>query len=181
MANIVLNESNIKNPLIKLFFWYQKKKYGQVLEPALAWANAPLIFWRFLRLWHGFNRRNSPLNKDLRALVCLFVSQQNQCAYCIDLHSAMVLKSEPKKVLELANFKSSPVFSEIEKVVLNYAQQMGEVPVNISSELTLELKKYFSDKNLVELTGLIAFQNMSAKFNAALGVAAHGFCRLNLK
>ncbi len=31
---------------------------------------------------------------------------------------------------------------------------------------------------VVELTGLVAFQNLSSKFNSALGVPAHGFCRL---
>jgi hypothetical protein len=29
---------------------------------------------------------------------------------------------------------------------------------------------------MIELTALIAFQNLSSKFNAALGVAPQGFC-----
>ena len=40
------------------------------------------------------------------------------------------------------------------------------------------LRSYFDDDGIVELTGLIAFQNMSSKFNSALGVPARGFCKM---
>jgi len=40
------------------------------------------------------------------------------------------------------------------------------------------LEEHFDDDAIVELTGLIAFQNMSSKFNAALGVPPQGFCRI---
>jgi alkylhydroperoxidase family enzyme len=38
------------------------------------------------------------------------------------------------------------------------------------------LRRHFTDEAIVELTALIAFQNMSSKFNAALGVPSQGFC-----
>jgi alkylhydroperoxidase family enzyme len=40
------------------------------------------------------------------------------------------------------------------------------------------LRGHFSDDEIVELTALIAFQNLSSKFNAALGVPSQGFCSL---
>lgn len=40
------------------------------------------------------------------------------------------------------------------------------------------VKEHFDDDALVELTGLIAFQNLSSKFNDALNVAPQGVCRL---
>jgi alkylhydroperoxidase family enzyme len=41
-----------------------------------------------------------------------------------------------------------------------------------------KLKKYFNDDQVVELTALIAFQNMSAKFNTALDIPSQGLCKL---
>jgi hypothetical protein len=38
------------------------------------------------------------------------------------------------------------------------------------------LRRYFDDDAIIELTAPIAFQNMSSKFNGALGVPAQGFC-----
>jgi hypothetical protein len=41
-----------------------------------------------------------------------------------------------------------------------------------------QLRRHFDDDAIIELTGLIAFQNLSSKFNAALGVEPQGFCTL---
>ena len=42
-----------------------------------------------------------------------------------------------------------------------------------------ELKKHFNDDQIIELTAIIAFENLSAKFNAALEVPSQGFCQLS--
>jgi alkylhydroperoxidase family enzyme len=48
-----------------------------------------------------------------------------------------------------------------------------------ASEATLAcLKLNFDDDAIIELAALIAFQNLSSKFNAALGVVPQGFCPL---
>jgi alkylhydroperoxidase family enzyme len=44
----------------------------------------------------------------------------------------------------------------------------------------VDLRRHFDDNAVIELTGLIAFQNMSSKFNSALGVPPQGFCRLRI-
>jgi alkylhydroperoxidase family enzyme len=44
-----------------------------------------------------------------------------------------------------------------------------------------KLRLYFDDDGIVELTALIAFQNMSSKFNSALDVPSQGFCRMPSK
>jgi hypothetical protein len=40
------------------------------------------------------------------------------------------------------------------------------------------LRRHFTNEAVIELTGLVAFQNLSSKFNAALGVEPQGFCTL---
>jgi len=48
----------------------------------------------------------------------------------------------------------------------------------VTDELVEQLKGFFDDDGIVELTGLIAFQNLSSKFNSALDVPPQGFCKL---
>lgn len=38
------------------------------------------------------------------------------------------------------------------------------------------LKRHFTDEVITEMTALIAFQNLSARFNAALDIPAQGLC-----
>jgi alkylhydroperoxidase family enzyme len=55
---------------------------------------------------------------------------------------------------------------------------MTRSDLRVSDELVQRLRPFFDDDGIVELTGLVAFQNLSSKFNSALGVPAQGFCRL---
>jgi alkylhydroperoxidase family enzyme len=48
----------------------------------------------------------------------------------------------------------------------------------VDESLRARLKQQWDDETIVELTALIAFQNLSSKFNAALDVPSQGFCLL---
>ena len=44
----------------------------------------------------------------------------------------------------------------------------------VKDEQVERLRSYFDDDRIVELTELVTFQNLSSKFNSALGVPAPG-------
>ena len=52
---------------------------------------------------------------------------------------------------------------------------MTDVPVNVPDELFAELKSHFNDKQIVELTAIIARENYGARFNHALLIGSDGF------
>lgn len=63
-----------------------------------------------------------------------------------------------------------------EKAALAYAEAMTYSGWRTEPALIARLRQYFSDDAIIELTALITYQNLSSKFNAALGVPAQGFC-----
>ena len=67
------------------------------------------------------------------------------------------------------------LFSDLDKLVLDYAVGMSRTPVEVSDELFGKLRQHFDDAQLVELTHLIAVENMYGRFNHALGVRSAGF------
>ena len=75
----------------------------------------------------------------------------------------------------LPNYRTSAVFSESEKLVLEYADAMTETPVEVSEALFAKLRAIFTDAQLVELTATIAWENFRARFDHAFGVQAEGF------
>ncbi len=86
--------------------------------------------------------------------------------------------SSEAKLNDLAHFQESDLFSEAEKAALNYAEKITYSDRQVSQEDRNRLKQYYDDDTIIELTGLIGFQNMSSKFNSALDVAPQGFCQL---
>jgi alkylhydroperoxidase family enzyme len=79
------------------------------------------------------------------------------------------------KLRALADFEDSPDLSDIEKLVLRYAVGMTLTPVEVSDELFEQLRRHFNERELVELTSCIAWENHRARFDHAFGVEAEGF------
>ena len=165
---------------LRPFFWNQQRKYGAVLDAALLWARAPRLFLGVALLYGMIDRKRSPLSPALRSLVTVLVSQINNCSFCVDLNSASLLKRgvAPEKVEALADWRGSDLFDAAEKAALDYADAVTRYDRGVDDALFADLRGHFDDDAIIELTGLIAFQNLSSKFNSALAVPAQGFCRL---
>lgn len=166
--------------LVRLFLWNQRRRYGQVLEPALLWGRSPWVFTSLALLYGALDRKRSPIEPALRSLVTVRVSQINHCAFCVDINSATLLKRSVavEKVLALQQWQTSAHYTERERVALEYAEAMTHSDRGVGDELFRRVAAQFDDDAIIELTGLIAFQNMSSKFNAAMAVPAQGFCPL---
>ena len=166
--------------ILRPFFWNQKRKYGAILQPGLLWARVPKLFAAVAVLYGVLDRKSSPLCPVLRSLVTVRVSQINWCRFCVDINSATLAKrsGSMEKVEVLAQWKESDLFDEKEKVVLEYTEAVTYSDQQVTDELVARLKDFFDDDGIIELTGLITFQNLSSKFNNALDVPSQGFCRL---
>ena len=165
---------------IRAFFWKQEKTYGKVLEPGMLWGRSPWVFAALALLYGALNRKGSPLDPALRSLLTVRVSQINHCAFCVDINASTLLKRgvATEKLEALHNWRASGLFDDLESDALEYAEAMTYSDREIEDTLVSRLRTHFDDDALVELTGLIAFQNMSSKFNSALDVPAQGFCQI---
>ena len=67
---------------LKPFFWNQKRKYGQYLEPAKVWAVVPRLFIAVASVYGVLDRKKSPIPPALRSLISIRVSQMNGRRFC---------------------------------------------------------------------------------------------------
>ncbi|KFC09433.1 putative carboxymuconolactone decarboxylase [Trabulsiella guamensis ATCC 49490] len=157
----------------------QQKHYGAVLNPTRWWGRMPRLFW-LVALFVGFlERRRSPLVPELRALLMTRISQVCHCDFCIDANSLRLAERSGAmdKVLAVANWRDSALFTQQERVALAYADAVTATPPQVDEALKAELSAYFSAEAISEMTALIAFQNLSARFNAALAIPSQGLCQ----
>ena len=75
-----------------------------------------------------------------------------------------------EKLLDLANYRTSPRFDPLERITLEYADAMTITGDEVSDELFSRVRAAYDDDAIVELTAIIAFENCSSKFNRALRV-----------
>ena len=161
-------------PIVSL----QKKHYGKTLNPTRWWGRMPRLFWLVALFIGWLDRKNGIIAPALRALLMTRVSQQCSCAFCIDANSLRLAERVDmlEKVQAVADWRDSPLFSAEERAALAYADAVTATPPAVSEEVKRELQRHFSDSQITELTALIAFQNLSARFNAALEIPSQGLC-----
>ena len=67
------------------------------------------------------------------------------------------------------------MFTELERLVLEYAEAMTVTPPAVTDELVARLGRQLSEAQLVELTAIVAVENLRSRINSALGLTAQGF------
>jgi alkylhydroperoxidase family enzyme len=76
-----------------------------------------------------------------------------------------------EKLLAVVNNDLS-VFSSDEKLVIELADAMADTPSNISDELYTRLREKFSEEQLLQLGGQLAFENYRARLNRVFDVGS---------
>ena len=82
-----------------------------------------------------------------------------------------------EQLMALQDFEDSAAFTDVEKLVLRYASAMTNTPVDVSDALFEALHEHFDERQLVELTTTVAWENYRARFDHAFGIEAEGFYR----
>jgi AhpD family alkylhydroperoxidase len=165
---------------LRWFFRRQARKYGKTLSPSWLWGRFPGHFGGMLLLLGLFQRKQFPIDAALRSLVSARVAQINGCAFCVDLNAYYLLQAagSADKAASVAHWRQSDLYSDRERAALEYAEAMTDTARRVEPAHIEALKKHLDDDGIVALTAWIAFQNLSAKFNAALGAEENGLCQL---
>ena len=135
---------------------------------------APFLAW-YPRL------REGPLDLKLRYLAYVRASQLNRCRYCVAHNGAAARRAGASKeqLDALPEFRASPLFSDLERLVIEYAEDMT-TRVQVEAARVEALRARLGPEALVQLTLTVAAANFTNRFNEALGtelefeVARHG-------
>jgi uncharacterized peroxidase-related enzyme len=133
-----------------------------------ALAHRPEVLKNFLSFYASVGRS---LDRKLYELIYLRVSFINGCRYCTQHHVAsskrVGLTSEDWSALKAGNYSR---FSEKERTALTYVEKLTRAPHEISEADFDELKKHFSDAEIVDLHMLTGLANLTNRFTDPLGL-----------
>jgi AhpD family alkylhydroperoxidase len=165
---------------LRWFFRRQARKYGRTLAPSWLWGRLPGHFFGLLFMLGLFQRKCFPIDRALRSLLSVRVAQLNGCAFCLDLNAYNLLQAtgSAAKADAVDHWRQSDLYSECERAALDYAEAMTDTARRVTPGQIAALQQHFDDDGIVALTAWVAFQNLSAKFNSALGAEENGLCKL---
>jgi AhpD family alkylhydroperoxidase len=153
-----------------------RKTTTAMIEPAQAYSHTPgLLIGYGVFEWTVAKAHRVP--ERLKVLAELKAAALTQCEWCIDISSPIAHRAgvEEQQLRALPHYRDSEQFTQLEKLVLDYAVGVSSTPVSVSDELFAQLREHLDDAQLVELTNVIAMENLRGRFNLALGIGAAGF------
>lgn len=115
------------------------------------------------------SRSEDGVDKPLMELVKIRVSQINQCAFCIDMHTkdARALGETEQRIYALSAWRETPFFNARERAALAWAEANTLLPQGISQAQFEEVREHFSEAQLTNLTLAIATINAWNRFGVS--------------
>jgi AhpD family alkylhydroperoxidase len=164
------------NATVRMANWYTRRSYGRDTEIAGVMAHSPPNL-RGYGMFEWFHERSHSVDEKLKALAGTKAACLIGCQFCIDIGSHISREAgvTEEQLRSLHAYRESPAFSPLERLVLEYAEEMCQVPVVITDELFARLREHFDEEQIVELTTAVAIENFRARFNDALGITPAGF------
>jgi AhpD family alkylhydroperoxidase len=172
-------------PIVKLVYRFMRRgmkkltgreaAHGTGIEPVEIWARQPKMM-SGMGKFQGAVRKGNSVDERLKYLVELKGAQMIGCEWCVDFGSQICRNSgfSDEELLALPRYRQSDLFTEREKVALDYTVAVMRTPVEVTDELFARMKEHFTDEQLVEITALLTVVNLD-RFNAAFGIGSAGF------
>jgi alkylhydroperoxidase family enzyme len=153
-----------------------RKQLGAVPEPAkVFWHHRKVLtdmgaFGRKVQKWDR-------LDLDLKTFAHMGVAARVGCSWCLDLNYFLAHNEglDEVKASEVPRWRESPVFSSLERDVLEYAEAMTETPPQVTDELAARLLDQLGAPALIELTAVVGFANLSTRGNVAMGIESQEY------
>ena len=176
MAHVPLQD-HPKGLVPRLAARYTKRRFGQMVEPTAAASHhaGVLVAMGSLETAVQFGWRK--LDPTLRWLAVQATGMQDRLLL---VHRLRLLRGHapgrrPGQGAGRRHWRTSDLFDERERVVLEYAETATGSPAEVSDELAARIRAHLSDAEFVELAAWVALENFRSRFNAGLGLRSQGF------
>jgi 4-carboxymuconolactone decarboxylase len=153
-----------------------RKRYDRDLEPMAIMAHHRMLTAGIGGLELALERSHR-VDAKLKALGELKAALMVGCEFCIDIgaHVNATHGVTDEQLLALPRHREAACFSDLERLVIDYAAAMTRTPAEVTDEQFAALREHFDEAQLVELTAAIAWENWRARFNWAFHIGAAGF------
>ena len=145
---------------------------GFVANSMLTLAHRPEIARAVLQLIRAVVRNpDGTVDPALRWMVAHVTSLANGCQYC----SAHTFKNgadngvSQEKLDAIWSFETSPVFTDAERAALRVAITGGQCPAYATEADMTELRRHFTEEQVVEIGAVIALFGFNNRWNAFMG------------
>lgn len=110
------------------------------------------------------------VDPGFKRLIAHFASRAAGCRYC-EAHSVVAAEIHGvsrEKLDAIWEYQSSPLYTDAERVALDFALAAGSVPNAVDEALFARLREYWSEGQIVEILGAVCLYGFLNRWNDSL-------------
>lgn len=143
------------------------KNLGFVPNSMLIMQRRPEITKAYAALSASIWGPSSVVDIGFKRLIAHVVSRSAGCMYCMahTAGGAMHLGVAQEKVRAVWDYPTSPLFNAAERAALDVAVAAGCVPNAVTDEMFVEMRKHWSEEQIVEIVATISMFGFLNRWN----------------
>jgi uncharacterized peroxidase-related enzyme len=147
-----------------------RKRMGFVPNSVLIMQRNPKMVRGFTQLGAAIWDPEGSVDLKLKRLISHVASRAAGCSYCMahTAEGAHKLGVDQQKLDAVWDYQTSPLFSPAERAALDVAVAGSCVPNAVTDEMFMELRKHWSEEQIVEIVGVIAMFGFLNRWNDTL-------------
>ena len=159
------------SPELKEHFEAVAKNLGFVPNSVLIMQRRPKMVRAFAQMAAAGWDPDSKVDRGFKRLIAHVASRTAGCQYCMahTIEGAAHFGVEEKKLAAIWEYQSSPLFTTAERVALDFAVAASVVPNAVTDESFEDLRKHWSEEQIVEIVATIAMFGFLNRWNDTMG------------
>jgi alkylhydroperoxidase family enzyme len=143
---------------------------GFVPNSVLTMQRKPALVRAFVAMQGAIWSQDSKVDRGLKRLIAFAASRATQDPYSMahTASGALHFGITAEKLAALADFRSSPQFTDAERSALALAVAASAVPNGVTEEIFAELRRHWSEEQIVEIVATIAMAGFLARWNGTM-------------
>src|SRR5262249_13308196 len=159
------------DPALQEQFAHSKRSLGFVPNSLLIMQRKPKMVKAWAQMLAAVWEPDSKVDRGFKRLIAHVASRAAGCQYCMahTAGGAMHFGVDEEKVAAIWDYQTSPLYSEAERAALDVAVAAGSVPNAVTDDMFNELRKHWTEEQIVEIVGVIATFGFLNRWNDTMG------------
>lgn len=159
------------SPELRENFEFSRKSLGFVPNSMLIMQRKPKLVKAFSQLSQAIWDPQCEVSLGFKRLVGHVASRAAGCVYCMahTAGGALHFGVEERRLAAVWEYRTSPLFTEAERVALDFALAAASVPNDVTEEMFAGLRKHWSENQIVEIAAVVAYFGFLNRWNDTMG------------
>jgi uncharacterized peroxidase-related enzyme len=158
-------------PELAEVFEFSKKSLGFIPNSMLILQRKPRIAKALSQLGQAIWDPQGEVDRGFKRLVGHVASRAAGCSYCMahTAEGALLFGVEARRLAAVWEYRTSPLFSEAERVALDFALAAASVPNDVTDAMFEQMRRHWSEDQIVEIAAVVAYFGFLNRWNDTMG------------